>query len=90
MLTIGLILVAAIFYYTISLQREVLARTIEKNRRPDRIYAFTADVMTESVEEYKRHGFDGVLPKPINWKLLMSMINGTENQPDKSLSAAGK
>ena len=68
---------------------EVLARSIELHRKPNRVYAFTADTMTESVEEYKKHGFDGVLPKPINWKLLMSIINDTENQPDKVLSAVG-
>ena len=47
--------------------RAVLEALLEKGPLPCPIYAFTADLMAERVNEYRDKGFSGVVSKPVDW-----------------------
>ncbi|RVU38048.1 response regulator [Hwanghaeella grinnelliae] len=56
---------------------EVLARVIDADRRDGKFIAFTADVMSTSVDAYRQKGFDDVLSKPIDWNRLQGFLDDT-------------
>ena len=52
--------------------RAIRALLAPKNRVP--VLALTADVMAEHREQYLRAGVDGLVAKPIDWRLLSEAI----------------
>ncbi|MFD2205799.1 ATP-binding protein [Kiloniella antarctica] len=53
---------------------EVIAEIPSHIKSELRVYAFTADLMIESIEKYKRIGFDGTISKPFNIEDLKSIV----------------
>ena len=59
---------------------EVFQYAQQNNCLPGKTYAFTADVMSENIDQYRRVGFDGAIPKPIEWKLVEKAIQSASEQ----------
>ena len=53
---------------------EVLASQREAGYELPPIYAFTADLMPERVQEYLNSGFDGCVHKPFDWDALKDIL----------------
>lgn len=53
---------------------------LESEQKSDRVlppvYAFTADVMAERIQEYEDAGFSGCIEKPFDWDAMKEIIDG--------------
>ena len=68
--------------------REVVVRARSAGCIKGRVYAFTADVMTESINEYRMQGSDGYVSKPVDWQALHSLFEGEPPADTRNTSVA--
>ena len=54
---------------------EVISETPKNIKEKTKFYAFTADLMVESIEKYKKSGFVGTISKPIDIENLKSILS---------------
>tara|TARA_R110001599_G_scaffold606_2_gene2770 strand:- start:2932 stop:5220 length:2289 start_codon:yes stop_codon:yes gene_type:complete len=68
--------------------REIMVRAKSAGCIKGRVYAFTADVMTKSIDEYHMQGFDGYVSKPVDWESLHNLLKGEAPTDTRNTSVA--
>ena len=68
--------------------REIVVRAKSAGCIKGRVYAFTADVMTKSIDEYRMQGFDGYVSKPVDWQALRNLLEGEAPADTRNTSVA--